>query len=230
MKCIVIDDDEFSRNCLSQLIKQVDFISLSETFSDPLNALNYLASEQIDLIFLDVEMPGLTGLEFIKNLKKAPAVVLVTGKKDYAVEAFEHHVVDYLVKPVAFPRFYQSVVRAKEHAEKNTVQTQAHDQEHIFIKNKMVWTKVSTADILWVEALGDYMVVHTKEKSHTLHTTMKDIESKLPAGKFLRVHRSYIVGVDHIASIEDNTIIIGKKFIPIGANYNDGLRRRLNLV
>lgn len=230
MNCIVVDDDEMSRKAMKHLVSQVKFINLVGTCCSGADALNVLNSNKIDLMLLDIEMPDMTGMELIKSLKVQPLTILTTSRKDYAIEAFECNVVDYLVKPILLDRFFKSVTKAKEIFENAHHIVGFSNEDYIFIKNNGILLKINLKEILWIEALGDYMTINTIEKKYTIHSTMKMIESKLDPHKFIRVHRSSIISIDYITSIEDNVVILGKKLITVGAVYKENLMKRLNLL
>lgn len=230
MNCIVVDDDEMARKAMKHLVSQVQFINLVGTCCSGGDALNVLNSNKIDLMLLDIEMPDMTGLELIRSLKVPPLTILTTSRKDYAIEAFECNVVDYLVKPILLDRFFKSVTKAKEILENAQHIVGFSNEDYIFIKNSGILVKINLKEILWIEALGDYMTINTIEKKYTIHSTMKMIESKLDPHKFIRVHRSSIISIDYITSIEDNVVILGKKLITVGAVYKENLMKRLNLL
>lgn len=230
MNCIVVDDDEMSRTAIKQLVAQVQFINLVETCRSGAEALNVLNTNKIDLMLLDIEMPDMNGLELVKSLKVLPLTILTTSRKDYAIEAFECNVVDYLVKPILLDRFFKSVTKAKEIFENAQHIVGFSNDDYIFIKNNGVLVKINLKEILWIEALGDYMTINTIEKKYTIHSTMKVIESKLDPHKFIRVHRSSIISIDYISSIEDNVVVLGKKLVTVGAVYKENLMKRLNLL
>jgi len=227
MNCIIVDDDEASRNILVQLAKHVDTLNVVRTCSSPIEAIKALKEETVDLLFLDIEMPEMTGMELLKALDNKPMVIFTTSHKEYAVDAFEMNVVDYLIKPVTLPRFLKAVAKAEVTESKDVVSTK---QEYFFIKKDSVLTKVPIKDILWIEALGDYITVHTKDQRFMLHATLKSIEGKLPSNKFVRVHRSYIVQIDNVKQVEDTTIYINETSIPVGALYRENFIKRLNTL
>jgi len=233
MNCIIVDDDEMSRNALKHLVSQVPYLNLLGVYSKAGEALTALNSKEVDLMLLDVEMPDINGLEFIKSLKKPPLTILATSKKKYAIEAFEHNIVDYLVKPIALDRFFKAIAKSKEMFDNNgsVKETEVSStQDNVFVKINGALVKIMMKEILWIEALGDYITINTTEKKYTVHSTMKTMENKLAPDKFIRVHRSYIVSVDNINSIDDNTIVINKQLIPVGYVYKEKLMKQLNLL
>lgn len=232
MNCIVVDDSLVARKALTILISQVNFLTLKKECSNPVEAFNYLQTETIDLIFLDIEMPEMTGLEFIKNLKHRPIIILVSSKKEYAVEAFELNVADYIVKPVTLPRFMVAVERAKEinDSRDKKIGASEGDSDHIFVRSNSALTKIKLSDILYVQALGDYVKIFSGNKHNLVHSTLKSMEEKLDPFKFFRLHRSYIVSLDHIEKIEENEVRIGQHSIPIGEQYKKELLKKLNLL
>jgi two-component system LytT family response regulator len=233
MNCIIVDDNTMARTAIKQMIEQVDFLDLKHECDNPIEAFNYLKKENIDLVFLDVEMPEMTGIELIKNLSTRPIIILITTKKEYAVEAFELNVADFLIKPVSMARFMIAVQRAKELFEKkgNKIEVEDKDREYIFVRSNSVLAKIRIKDIIYVQALGDYVNIFTADnKRHTVHITLKGIEEKLHNSKFFRLHRSYLVALDHIDNVEENTAYIGKHPLSIGEQYKKELLKKLNLI
>lgn len=234
MNCIVVDDDKLARTAIRILIEQVDFLQLQQECATPVEAFNFLQKDDIDLVFLDVEMPEMSGIELIKNLEKRPIIILITSKEDYAVEAFELNVADYIIKPVTLPRFTRAVSKAKElfDSKDHMVDTNEKDKNYIFVRSNSILTKIKLNDITFIHAMGDYISIYTgeKDKCCTIHCTMKVIEDKLPANKFFRLHRSYLVALDHIDSVEENTAYVGKNFLPIGEPFKKKLLKKLNLI
>jgi DNA-binding LytR/AlgR family response regulator len=232
MNCIIVDDDELSRKAVCHLVSQISYLNLVGIYENASEALPVLNNEKssIQLMLLDIEMPDLSGIDLIKNFKKPPLTILITSKKDYAIEAFEYNVVDYLLKPIQLDRFFKAIEKAKEIFNNYKKRKITFSDEYLFVKINSTLTKINIKEILWVEALGDYISVNTAEKKYTVHSTMKSIEKKLSADRFIRVHRSYIVAIDNINSIDDNTIVIGKQLIPIGYVYKESLIKKLNLL
>jgi two-component system, LytTR family, response regulator len=232
MNCIVVDDNKMARTAIKLMIAQFDFLDLKHEFGNPLDAINTLNKEEIDLVFLDVEMPEMTGVELIKSLKKRPIFILISAKKEYAIEAFELNVADYLIKPVNLSRFTMAISRAKElyDHKHQKLETNSKDKDYIFARANGTLSKIKVNDIKYIKALGDYVCIYTNDKHYTIHSTLKSIEEKLPASKFYRMHRSYLVAIDQIETVEENAAYIGKQNLPIGEQFKKGLLQKLNLI
>lgn len=232
MNCIIVDDNKMARTALKKLIEQVDSLVLQEECASPIDAYNYLLKENVDLVFLDVEMPGMTGIELVKNLEKRPIIILITSKTDYAVEAFELNVADYIIKPVTLSRFMVAVAKAKELFESKgqKVELNEKDKEYMFVRSNSILTKIKIKDITYIQALGDYVNIYTIDNRYTVHITLKGMEEKLPEDKFYRLHRSYLIALDHIDKVEEGTAFIGKHPVPIGEQYKKELLKKINLI
>ncbi|MBA4239540.1 MAG: DNA-binding response regulator [Sphingobacteriaceae bacterium] len=232
MNCIIVDDNKMARTALKKLIEQVSFLELQEECANPVDAYNYLIKETVDLVFLDVEMPGMTGIELVRNLEKRPIIILITSKTDYAVEAFELNVADYIIKPVTLSRFMAAVSKAKELFEikGQKIELNEKDKEYMFVRSNSILTKIKVKDITYIQALGDYVNIYTLDNRHTVHITLKGMEEKLPQDKFYRLHRSYLIALDHIDKVEEGTAFIGKHPVPIGEQYKKELLRKINLI
>lgn len=232
MNCIIVDDNKLARTALKQLIEQVEFLDLKAEFSNAMDTFNYLGKDSIDLIFLDIEMPDMTGIELIKNLNKRPIIIFITSQKNYAIEAFELNVADYIVKPVTLSRFMIAVSRAKELFENKgqKVEIEGNRKDYIFVRSNSVLTKIKIDDIVYIQALGDYVNIYSFDKRYTVHITLRGMEEKLPLGKFHRLHRSYLVALDHVDVIEEGTAYVGKHPLPIGEQFKKELLKKLNLI
>ncbi len=234
MNCIVVDDSKIARAAIKPLIEQFNFLNLVQECETPVEAFAYLKKEPVDLIFLDVEMPGMSGLELIKNLENPPIIILITSKKDYAAEAFDLNVVDYLVKPITLSRFMVAVTKAKELFEKKEPKQQVlsdgRSKDYIFVRSGGILIKIKIDNIQYIQAIGDYVNIYTPEKRYTVHITLKNIEEKLPADKFFRLHRSYLAALNHIDNIEENSAYTGKHPLPIAGQFKKDLLRRLNMI
>ncbi|MCK4920387.1 MAG: response regulator transcription factor [Bacteroidales bacterium] len=233
MNCIVVDDDKLSRRILEEFIQKTEGLFLKQAFSDPVDAVNFLKKEDdIHLIFLDIEMPEMTGIDLMNSLKITSQVIIVSSKGKYAIDAFDYDVTDYLLKPITYTRFFKAIDKVTSRFEKDKINLIG--KEEIFIKKNSSLVRLKYEEILWIEALENYVVFNTFKDKYTIHFTMKAIEQKLPTVKFTRVHRSYIVNISCIVVIEDNSVIIktqdGSKSIPIGKSYKDNLMNDINLI
>ena len=227
MNCIIVDDDKFSRKILKDFIDQTEVLTIVAECSSAVEAVNMLTKEKVDLMFLDIKMPGMTGMELIKNLEHKPLIILITGYKEFAIEAFEYNVTDYIVKPLNYARFSKAVERANELYKNQIV---GISENNFFVKSSGALIKINSEEILWIEALENYIIINTTEDKYTVHMTMKALEDKLPAEEFIRVHRSYFVRKDKIESIIEDGIVIGKKLIPVGRTYKKELSKNIKLL
>jgi two-component system LytT family response regulator len=230
MNCIIVEDNKMQRIALKLLVSQLDSLTLIAECENPIQAINVLEKEEVDLILLDIEMPKMTGLEFLKSRKKRPLIILITAKKDYALEAFEYNVVDYLLKPIKEDRFIKAVDRAKELFENSQGAADFSNKEFVFVRHKGVLTKIEMEDIIYIQALGDYVTIHTATSKYTVHLSLLSLEEKLPENKFFRIHRSYIVALNKVDSVEGTTASVKKNQIPIGDVYHASLLKKLNLL
>ena len=228
MKCLVVDDDKISRELVCECIKETEGLILSSVCKSAIEASNYLSSNEVDLIFLDVEMPKMSGLELLKSLNHKPQVILITAKEKYAVEAFDYEVTDFLVKPVNHTRFLRAVQKVRVKNKPSSIESV--NAGNIFIKVDSELINLCTNDILWIEALGDYVNFITPVKKYVVLSTMKNIEAKLPATEFARVHRSYLVRIDKIKKISEDIILVENKLIPVSKSYKKELLERLTTL
>ena len=234
MKCIIIDDDELSRIVLRDHVKKITTLKLVKIFTNAPDAIEYLKkSSDIDLIFLDMEMPEMSGIGFLKSLKNLPQIIITSSKISYALEAFEYDVTDYIQKPVMYTRLYKSVNKAVETLRK--IKQAPVINDGLFIKKSATsLQRLQFDDIIWIEALENYVGIHTYDNKYTILFTMKSLLSRLPAKMFERVHRSFIVNINKIEFLEEENLIIktkaGKKDIPIAKSYRSKLNDKLNLI
>ncbi len=232
MNCIIIDDDKLSRKVVEEFVNRTDGLNLINSFENAVSAINVFNEDaDIDLIFLDIEMPEMSGIDFLETLKNPPQIIIISSKDKYALSAFEYDVTDYLLKPITYGRFFKAVDKANERYKQSKIDSKG---EEIFIKKNSALVRLRYEDILWVEALENYVIFNTFSDKYTIHFTMKAIEQKMPSNKFTRVHRSFIVNTSSIKVIEDNAIVIktkeGNKTIPIGKSYKDKLMGDINLM
>lgn len=231
MNCLVVDDNIIARTTIRHLAGQVSGLSVVGECSNGIEAFNLLRQEKIDLLLLDIEMPGMTGLELTKNLgTQSPAIIFTTSKKEYAVEAFELNVVDYLVKPITPARFIQAISRAVEWKTEVASSEAGQDRGILFIRDAGMVMRVDIRDILFAEAMGDYVKIHTSERFYMAHCTLKSLEERLPAAEFQRIHRSYIVAIYHIDMLREGTILIREHQLPVSDSFRSILTNRLNIL
>lgn len=236
MKCIIVDDEAAARAILTHLCSQDDSLHVVGEFPNAMEAIKFLNKNEVDLIFLDIHMPDFTGFDFIETLKNPPHIVLTTSDKNFAIEAFEYEcIVDYLVKPLEMERFSKAVAKVNKAIVKGpAVTTEASDttpaQKELYVNIDRRLIKIDFEKIHLIEARGDYILIKTEDQNHTVHSTLKKIEQKLPENLFLKVHRSYIINVTKIIDIEDNSVLINKDVIPISRANRPELMKRLNLL
>jgi DNA-binding LytR/AlgR family response regulator len=221
ISCIAIDDEPLALDVLKRYIAKIYFLELKGIFTDPFEARKMIDTNPIDLLFLDIQMPDINGIEFSKGISsKDIAVIFTTAFSEYAVEGFNVDAIDYLVKPIEYDRFLKSVYKAKEYIA--YINNQELQDGYIFVKSDYQMVKINLKDILYIEGLDDYIKIHMVQKSVLTLMTLKTISQKLPPKEFLRVHRSYIVPVGKIENISKSKIKILDKEIPIGVSYSDG--------
>lgn len=235
MKCLIIDDEPLARVLLEDYISRVDGLTLVRSFPNAVEAFSFLqVPGQVDLIFLDIQMPQITGIEFLKSLKQCPRVIFTTAYRNYALDAYDLDVVDYLLKPISFNRFLRSISKVYQlqqsfsTPENNEEPIQNFEQAYIYLKDKRTMVKVFLHDILYVESLRDYVRVKTSEGQIVTYQKIGYMEQKLPEHKFIRVHRSFIVSLDKITSYQLNHVRIGSLEIPIGRMYKNEVVKVLN--
>ncbi|GAB3035339.1 LytR/AlgR family response regulator transcription factor [Spirosoma pulveris] len=226
LSCIIVEDEVMSRKALQRLCEQHNSLHLSGIFDNARSALDFLAAQTVDLIWLDVEMPGLSGFDLLEQLPSIPYVILTTSKIEYAFEAFQYNVTDYLKKPLTLPRFNLAVEKVLE---LNARSKASDGRKEIYIKTDGRYIRLPFDSIAYIENIGDYVKIFTATQTHIVYTTMKYLEEKLGV-QFLRVHRSYIVHLDKIVDIQDNTLVINNKVIPISRANKPELMNRLNLL
>jgi DNA-binding LytR/AlgR family response regulator len=230
MNCLIVDDNKIARTTMKQLASQVKDITIVGECADAMSAYGLLQENPVDVLLLDIEMPGMTGLELTRHLKERPIIIFTTSKKEYAAEAFELNVADYIVKPVTPARFIQAIDKARDILESNKEQIDLKGDEFIFIRDSNIVRRLKLDDILFAEAMGDYVKLHTTQKFYAIHATLKSVEERLPNPAFLRVHRSYIVAISKIDTIQDGALIINGKSLPVADAYRAALNKRMNIL
>ncbi|WP_246859311.1 LytTR family DNA-binding domain-containing protein [Spirosoma sp. KCTC 42546] len=228
LKCIIVDDETMARKALQRLCEQHESLDIVAICENATQALNVLSEHEIDLIWLDVEMPELSGFDLLDRLPVVPQVILTTAKTDYAFDAFQYQVTDYLKKPITQPRFKLAVEKVLAAQKKNEPVRQG-DNKAIYVKCDGRYVRVPYDSIMYIENAGDYVKILTSQQAFVVYTTMKSLEEKLGT-QFLRVHRSYIINLDKIVDIEESNLVVASKVIPISRANKSELMSRLNLL
>jgi DNA-binding LytR/AlgR family response regulator len=228
LRCIAIDDEPLALELLEDNISKVPYLQLVALCSHPLEAMTVLQQQQVDLIFLDIQMPGLTGLQFIQSLTEKPMFILITAYEKYALDGYTLDVIDYLVKPVSLERFIKACNKAWEiHQLKTQPVSNIKESipEYLFVNVEYSLVKVVISNIMWIEGLKDYIKIHLHNSSKPVVTrmNMKTMEDELPHSKFLRIHKSYIVSIDYITAVRKNSVFINDIELPVGENYRDAI-------
>lgn len=230
IKCLIVDDEVLAQDVIEKYITNIPTLLLVGKCDNAIEAISFLHNNHVDLLFLDLNMPELSGLEMLKTLNNPPKVILTTAYSEYALESYEYGVVDYLLKPIKLERFIKAVNKVVEQFNENngTLDTKVKKQaQTIFIKEDQVTYQLDLEDILFVEAYGNYLKVHTNEKVYVIRDTMHDMESKLSNKNFIRIHKSYIASITKIESVSGNRVFINQQELPIGEMYKMALKQRI---
>jgi len=230
INCIIIDDEPLARSGLKEYIADIDFFNLLGEFDNALAATEMIGSGKVHLLFLDIQMPKITGIDFFKTLANPPAVIFTTAYPQYALDGFEVNALDYLVKPVSFDRFYKAALKAKEflgQKQNDKAVVQEAVSNYFFIKADNSLVKIMYADVLFVEALQNYVTIHTTAKKYISYLTFKSVEDYLPVDAFIKVHKSFIIAANRVDSIDGNEIHIGQHRIPISRNFKEEVVEKL---
>ena len=236
MNCIIIDDEAAARAIVAQLCSKLPEMDVIDEFSSAIEAIKFLNQHTVDLVFLDIHIPGFSGFDFVQTLKNPPKIVLITSDTNFAIAAYEYEaIIDYLVKPLTFERFEKSIQKVKNSIARKVVDENkdgdtAHLGQELYINIDRRLIKLKYDEIQLIEAKGDYIDVKTESKTYRVHNTLKKIKEKLPEQLFLQIHRSFIINFTKIIDIEDNSVLIEKNVIPISRSNRPELMRRLNLL
>lgn len=231
MNALIVDDNTIARSVMRKLCSQQKDITIVGECAAAEEAYGLLQEQAVDLLLLDIEMPGMTGLQLVQHLgQQRPVIIFTTSKKEYASEAFDLNVADYIVKPVMPARFIQAIAKAREIINSKQEEVNWTEEEFIFIRDSTIIRRLSVDEILFAEAMGDYVKLHTPQKFYAIHTTLKAVEERLPASRFLRVHRSYLVALSKIDTIQDGVLIVNDKPVPVADAYRKILNSRMNIL
>jgi DNA-binding LytR/AlgR family response regulator len=224
LNCVIIDDEPLAREGMADYVKEIDFLHLVDTCENPVALMKLMDQHPVDLIFLDIQMPKMNGIDFLKIIQKPPMVIITTAFPSYALEGFQLNVLDYLLKPITFDRFFKAVSKAREYHQlvnRATVQKTEATTDYFFIKCGSKYEKIHFEDILYVEGMQNYITIYTVKGKYVTLLYLKNLEQNLDSQAFIRVHKSYIVAIDKIEAIEGNEIFIQQHRIPISRNYRE---------
>ena len=231
LTCLIVEDEPLARNLMTEYVSKVPYLKLIKACSNPLSALETLRAEDIDVLFLDIQMPDITGISLLKTLQKKPFVILTTAYSQYALEGYELDVVDYLLKPITFERFLKAVDKVNQRVAQQAPKEFGHPEvkrseeaEFVFVKDGTKLVKVFLNDILYVEGLKDYVTIHTKHQKIVTLQRLKTLEEQLPSDKFMRIHHSYIVALQAIDAVQKSEVRIGNALLPISESYRKAFR------
>jgi DNA-binding LytR/AlgR family response regulator len=225
MRCIIVDDEPVARKILREFTAQVPFLELAGEFENVSKTKAFLHADHADLMFLDIEMPKMSGLDYLKRSTVDPLVILTTAFPEYALEGYELDIIDYLLKPIAFSRFLKAVQKAKEYNDLRHTQPVVANPTYLFVRSEKRIEKIELKDILYIESFGNYVNIHTEQKKILAYLTLKGLESQLPAQEFIKIHQSFLVSFSRISAIEGNQVFINNKPLPISRNYREGVMR-----
>lgn len=237
MKCVIIDDEPLAVDLLVEFVGRIDSLELVTTFTNAIDAISIINHSEIDLIFLDIEMPHFSGIDFINAIEKKPLIIFTTAYSNYAVEGFNLGAVDYLVKPIPFNRFLKAVMRAQQifvpkslPTPNQTVNTPEIEHDFMFVRAEYENVKLNFSDILFIEGLKDYVKIYTTDNKYTLTLiSLIKLENLLSSKGFSRIHRSYIINIKHVKSIQKNKVLIAEKRIPISESYKTAFFEKINI-
>jgi DNA-binding LytR/AlgR family response regulator len=228
LNCLIIDDEPIARKGIAEYVKEVDFLHLIAQCENPLKVASELKLHTIDLIYLDIQMPKLSGIEFLKSLPNPPLTIITTAHPDYALEGYTLDIVDYLVKPIPFERFLRASQKAKEISRlKRMTDGSAMERDYFFVKSNNKYEKLFFSDVRFIEALQNYVVIHTNNRKLITYLTMSAMEQQLPLTHFLKVHKSYIIGMYHVKALDGNDVVIDDVRIPISRNLKEEVTKRI---
>ena len=241
INCLIVDDEELARDLVENYANRLGYLEVIAKCADPLEAMQVMQDQKIDLIFLDIQMPNLTGIEFLKTLQRQPKIIFTTAYKEYALEGYELDVVDYLLKPFRFDRFLQAVNKVSQLLQKDVTpttpseikkepiieSTESAEKDFVLVKSDFKVFRIFHKDILYIESMKEYVAYHTKDKRILSLGSLKKLEQDLPSDLFMRIHKSYIANISYIAALEGTMVHIEDKKLPIGASYKEAVMKKV---
>lgn len=220
-KCIAIDDEPLALTILQEYVLKIPFLEMIKTFTNPTEAGLYIQNEKPDILFLDIQMPEIKGIDFIKALVYKPIIILTTAYSEYALEGYNLDAVDYLLKPIPFERFLQAINKATRLIDQRTHSSLSGEKKYIFVKSGYKSVKINLDNILYIEGLKEYVIIYTNEQKVLKLESLKNLELLLPKNEFIRVHKSYIVNINHVKAYYGNILEVNNKKIPVGRVFKD---------
>ncbi|MDP4282351.1 MAG: LytTR family DNA-binding domain-containing protein [Bacteroidota bacterium] len=235
IRCLIVDDEPLAQRVIEHYIEDIPFLTLVGKCNNAIEALDFFYKQPVDLVFLDINMPKLGGLDFLRSLKNPPKVIITSAYAEYAIQGFELDVIDFLMKPFGLERFLKAIHKAQELMRSQEIKAEPmhsdlKDETYIFVKSNKKTFRINLSDILYVEALGDYVKIFTIDKMIISYQSLKNIERLLPSKTFPRIHKSYIVSLAHIDLIEGNQVKIRNHFLPIGTNFKADFEKLIRLI
>ena len=227
INCLVVDDEPIARKGIMEHIAQVEFLYAVASCKNAIEASIEMKRNQIDIIFLDIQMPKITGIDFLKNLQNPPLIILTTAFPEYAIEGYELNILDYLLKPISFERFFKSILKAQSQLDKREQEYIGTTEPFFFIKSNQKLEKIYIDDVLYIEALSNHIIIYTRQKKYIAYMSFKGIESQLPKNLFLKIHKSFIVSVNAIQTIDNDEVILENKTLPISKSYKAAVTERI---
>ncbi|MEM9922092.1 MAG: LytTR family DNA-binding domain-containing protein [Bacteroidota bacterium] len=231
MKCVIIDDEPLARECIANYVREIDFLELYGSGNNPVDLTRMLGETAIDLVFLDIQMPVMNGIDFLKMTSNPPMIIITTAYPSYALESFQLDVLDYLLKPITFNRFFKAISKARNYhqllQQTTTMPEKAEEMDFFFIKCDNKYERIYFEDILYIQAMQNYVTIYTLKGKYVTLLYLKNVEEKLDHRRFIRVHKSYIVAISKVEAIENNEIHLGDIRIPISRNHRDAVLERV---
>lgn len=221
INCLVVDDEPIARKGIVEHVRQIDFLNCLAECRNAIEATQWMQAKPVDLLFLDIQMPKLTGIDFIRNLQNPPMVIFTTAYPEYAVEGYELDILDYLLKPVSFSRFYKACVKAYDYLQLKNKYEISSPEDYFFIKSNQKIEKIKIADVLYIEGMNNYIIVHALQKKYITYLTFKGVEEQLPQHLFIRIHKSFLVSINAIKTIDGNEVILENGSLPISKTYKE---------
>lgn len=227
LRCLIVDDEPVARRGMAEYVAEVSILQLVGECSSAAEAASIMATSEVDLLLLDIQMPRLSGIDFLKTLPKPPMAIFTTAYSEYALEGYSLDIIDYLVKPIPFDRFLKAVQKAYDYYQLRT-RTQKQDApDYFFVKTNGKFERIAFADILYVESMQNYVVIHLPGQKHIVYMTLSGLEAQLPADRFMKVHKSYIISLSQVNSVDDNDLIIRQARIPVSRALRDEVMKRI---